>query len=59
MKFESYRAMKYEDNSDQPDDPAWADDWEEDPDGYCHCNATPTIEELDWNKCDACGKAFT
>ena len=23
---------------------------------YCECNDQPSMEEVDWNKCDACGK---
>lgn len=25
-------------------------------DYYCQCDEVATVEELDWNKCSACGK---
>lgn len=28
----------------------------DDESSFCTCNAMPSIEESDWNKCDSCGK---
>jgi hypothetical protein len=32
------------------------DDYEDDADGYCDCQAFHTISEMDSGKCDCCGK---
>jgi hypothetical protein len=40
--------------NDLPDD---ANDDSEAP--WCDCGNTPGFEELDWNKCDSCGKPIT
>ena len=37
---------------DDPDEPC---EWD-DSDPFCNCSAGHSIEEMDWNQCDSCGK---
>lgn len=52
-KAEFERARSEQRAQPEPAEEAIADEMP-----WCTCNDQPSIEEMDWNKCAACGKPF-